>query len=88
MNKYGKINNGVLEYFEQPSNILGDCVDVALAKGYKEVEYRIGDNGIYEEEDKIIVETPKPKRLWVEVLNPYMIGFTTEQIQNTDIDLL
>jgi hypothetical protein len=43
MNKrFAKLNSGVLEWYEQPANMLGDCSVHAAENGYKEVEYRIG----------------------------------------------
>ena len=89
MNKrFAKLNSGVLEWYEQPVNMLGDCSVLAAENGYKEVEYRTGSNGTFEENDKIVVETPERQRLWVEVLNPYLVGYSEQQIQNTNADLL
>ena len=89
MNKrFARLNSGVLEWYEQPANMIGDCSVHAAENGYKEVEYRTGSNGTFEENDKIVVETPECQRLWVEVLNPYLVGYSEQQVQNTNADLL
>lgn len=86
--KFAKINNGTVEYYQQPAWLLGNAYIHAIGEGYKEIEYRVGNGGIFEEGNKIIIETPKQALLQVVVKNPYLAGYSEQQIQNTNIDLL
>lgn len=54
-----KLINNQLDYFKQPDFILGDASTYAKEHGYKDITYQTGDNGIYETETNIIVETPE-----------------------------
>jgi len=53
-----KLINGSIVEFVQPSNILGDVTQFAIDNGYKEVIYREGNGGNFEEGDFIICEIP------------------------------
>ena len=55
-----KLTNGQLDYFQQPTEILGDATSFAMELGYKEVIHQTGTNGTYETETNIIVEVPVP----------------------------
>jgi len=54
-----KLINGSIVEFVQPSNILGDATQFAIDNGYKEVIYREGNGGNFEEGDFIVCEIPK-----------------------------
>ena len=54
-----KLINGSIEEFVQPSHILGDATQYSIDNGYKEVIYREGNGGNFEEGDFIICEIPK-----------------------------
>ena len=44
--------------FHNPTHILGDASQYAKEQGYKEVIYREGDKGIWQDDEFIYVETP------------------------------
>jgi len=52
----GKLINGNLIYFQQPSEILGDATQYALDNGYKEVITIDGNGTMYETDNSIIIE--------------------------------
>ena len=52
----GKLINGNLIYFQQPSEILGDATKFALANGYKQVITKEGNGTMYETDNSIVIE--------------------------------
>jgi hypothetical protein len=55
-----KLIKGEISYFQQPAHILGDASQYAKEQGYKEVIYREGDKGTWQDDEFIYIETPAP----------------------------
>ena len=76
---YGKIINGELEYFVQPSWILGDASEYAVQNGYKEV---VQNNNVPE-----ITATQKIIVTWEEFSNYITQSYTVEDKSDEELEL-
>jgi len=58
MIKYGKIENGEVEYLKKPKDKLCVSENWIKEQGYKKVIKQEGEGGIYEDDEFIYIETP------------------------------
>ncbi len=90
--RYAKIKDNNIEWYEQPSWLLGNCAVHAKENGYKDVEYVAGNEAGFEElADKIVITEVSPSaapRLLIFDSNAFLLGRSEDELKATDIDLL